>query len=35
LAFTVALGKEWERAQVQTVHLRLFQTAGKIVAIHS
>ena len=28
---SVALGKEWERAQVQTVRWRLFQTAGKIV----
>lgn len=27
----VALGKEFERAQVQTVRWRLFQTAGKIV----
>jgi Transposase DDE domain group 1 len=27
----VALGKEWERSQVQTVRWRLFQTAGKIV----
>ena len=27
----VALGKEWQRAQVQTVRWRLFQTAGKIV----
>ena len=27
----VALGKEWERAQVQTVRWQLFQTAGKIV----
>jgi Transposase DDE domain group 1 len=28
---SVALGKEWERTQVQTVRWRLFQTAGKIV----
>ena len=28
----VALGKEFERAQVQTVRWRLFQTAGKIVS---
>jgi hypothetical protein len=27
----VALGKEWERSQGQTVRWRLFQTAGKIV----
>jgi hypothetical protein len=27
----VAFGKEWERAQVQTVRWQLFQTAGKIV----
>ena len=27
---SVALGKEWERTQVQTVRWRLFQTAGKI-----
>jgi hypothetical protein len=26
-----ALGSGWERAQVQTVRWRLFQTAGKIV----
>ena len=28
---SIALGKEWERTQVQTVRWRLFQTAGKIV----
>ena len=28
---SVALGKGWERTQVQTVRWRLFQTAGKIV----
>ena len=28
---SVALSKEWERTQVQTVRWRLFQTAGKIV----
>ena len=28
---SVALGKECERTQVQTVRWRLFQTAGKIV----
>ena len=27
----IALGKEWERAQVRTARWRLFQTAGKIV----
>ncbi len=27
----VALGKEWERAQVRTVRWRVFQTAGKII----
>jgi Transposase DDE domain group 1 len=27
----VALGKEWGRAQVQTVRWRVFQTAGKII----
>jgi hypothetical protein len=26
-----ALGRGWERSQVQTVRWRLFQTAGKIV----
>ena len=28
---SIALGKKWERTQVQTVRWRLFQTAGKIV----
>jgi hypothetical protein len=28
---STALGSGWERAQVQTVRWRLFQTAGKIV----
>jgi len=27
----LALGQDWQRAQVQTVRWRLFQTAGRIV----